>query len=377
MKHYDVLIVGGGPSGSTCAKHLVRAGMRVAIIDKSDFPRDKICAGWVTPAVLDVLEFDKDDYQREHTFQPIRSFETSQIGRAAVRTTYGDEVSYGIRRVEFDNYLLQRCGADVHTGHNVKSIEYVDRAWRINDSFTAPMLVGAGGHFCPIARHLGAKLGSSETIVAAHEIEFEMSSAQTQDCAVAQDTPELFFCEDLQGYGWVFRKHNVLNIGLGREDNRSIGAHVDRFREYLIERGRIPKDTPKKFKGHAYILHNRSKRQCFGDAVMLAGDAIGLAYTQSGEGIRPAIESALMVAQRILDVDGDYRASRLAGLETDLSARFGTRGTDEQSAAWMPQPIRHAVAGRLLTTKWFARNVVLDRWFLHASTPTLELAASQ
>ena len=377
MNHYDVLIVGGGPSGSTCARHLIKAGLRVGVIDKKDFPRDKICAGWVTPAVLDALDFDSKDYRQNHVFQPIRGFETSQIGACAVNTRYNSDVSYGIRRVEFDHYLLRRSGAVLHTGKAVRSIIRKDGIWYINDEFTAPMLVGAGGHFCPVAKYLGAKVGATETIVAAHEIEFQMTSAQRDRCLVAPDTPELFFCDDLKGYGWVFRKHDVLNIGLGRESNRNIAAHVGQFRDYLLAEGRIPPDTPIHFKGHAYILHNRSKRRCFTDGIMLAGDAIGLAYTQSGEGIRPAVESALMVAQRILDADGNYSAQQFSHFETELAKRFGPRGTDEGQASWVPESIRHVIAKRLLASPWFSRHVVLNRWFLHTQTPALELRTRQ
>ena len=48
----DALIVGGGPAGSSCARQLRRAGLDVLIMDKQEFPRDKVCAGWITPAVV-------------------------------------------------------------------------------------------------------------------------------------------------------------------------------------------------------------------------------------------------------------------------------------------------------------------------------------
>jgi len=51
--NYDVLIVGAGPAGASCAWRLKRAGLSVALVDKSRFPRDKVCAGWITPAVVD------------------------------------------------------------------------------------------------------------------------------------------------------------------------------------------------------------------------------------------------------------------------------------------------------------------------------------
>ena len=58
----DVLIVGGGPAGSTCARTLQRAGLDVLIMDKSVFPRDKVCAGWITPQVVQELDFDVEDW---------------------------------------------------------------------------------------------------------------------------------------------------------------------------------------------------------------------------------------------------------------------------------------------------------------------------
>ena len=69
MDRCDVLIVGGGPSGSACAWKLRRAGLDVVIMDRSRFPRDKACAGWITPPVLDDLQLDVDEYRRGRTFQ--------------------------------------------------------------------------------------------------------------------------------------------------------------------------------------------------------------------------------------------------------------------------------------------------------------------
>ena len=56
MHHYDVLIVGGGPAGSACARKLVQAGRKVAVLDREEFPRTKLCAGWVTPEAVADLE---------------------------------------------------------------------------------------------------------------------------------------------------------------------------------------------------------------------------------------------------------------------------------------------------------------------------------
>ncbi len=62
MIQKDVLIVGGGPAGSACAQRLIRHGLDVLILDKADFPRQKPCAGWVTPALFRLLEISPGDY---------------------------------------------------------------------------------------------------------------------------------------------------------------------------------------------------------------------------------------------------------------------------------------------------------------------------
>ena len=79
---FEVLIVGGGPAGSTLARVLKQTGIEVAILDKAVFPRDKICAGWVTPAVMEELEIDLEDYAAHNVLQPIHGFRTGRIGRA-------------------------------------------------------------------------------------------------------------------------------------------------------------------------------------------------------------------------------------------------------------------------------------------------------
>src|SRR6185503_10456118 len=76
MRSCEVLIVGGGPGGSSCASRLVRAGVDVLVMDRSRFPRQKVCAGWVTPPVFASLDVDLDDYRRGRVLQPITATRT-------------------------------------------------------------------------------------------------------------------------------------------------------------------------------------------------------------------------------------------------------------------------------------------------------------
>lgn len=107
----DVLIVGAGPAGRSGAWKLRDSGLRVVILDRQSFPRDKVCGGWITPPVVEELEIDLEEYSGGHVLQNIHGFRTSRMGSREVETDYGRPISYGIRRCEFDDFLLKRCRA--------------------------------------------------------------------------------------------------------------------------------------------------------------------------------------------------------------------------------------------------------------------------
>lgn len=377
MTDTEVLIIGGGPAGSTLARALRQSGLDVAVMDKAAFPRDKVCAGWVTPAVFEELGIDLEDYASGRVLQPIHGFRTGRIGQKQVQSDFpGEPASYGIRRYEFDHYLLQRSGAELLLGQAFETMRREADGWLVNDTVRARLVVGAGGHFCPVARFAGAK-GPGETAVAAQEIEFEMNPQQKSACRVDGELPELYFTPDLKGYGWVFRKGDFLNIGLGREDKHRLSAHVESFRDYLAGIGRIPRDLPGKFKGHAYLLYPHARRDPVADRILLIGDAAGLAYAQSGEGIRPAVESALLAARVILDCAGDYSAPGLRPYAEALEARFGKRGSTPAVGGKLSAQARQAVAGWLLKSRWFSRNFLIKRWFLHQQDRPLPSPAAR
>jgi menaquinone-9 beta-reductase len=374
MDACDVLIVGAGPAGSSCAWALRQAGIDAAIVDKRAFPRDKVCGGWITPQILEELRFDPTEYSRGRIFQPITAFRTSIIGGPEIETAYAAPISYGIRRCEFDEFLLRRSGAPVHENTPLKSLERSDSGWLVNGRFRARLVVGAGGHFCPVARFLGAN-ARAEIAVAAQEAEFEMDSAQRGRCSIQGEVPELYFCSDMLGYGWCFRKQNFLNIGLGRLDPRGLPAHFSALLGFLRRAGKIGSDLPAAAQGHAYLLYAKTTRPLVSDGILLIGDAAGLAYSQSGEGIRPAIESGLLAAQAIVAADRTYTRDRLEVYRTSLMARLGPSSGDWSTAIGrrLPAAVMNAFARVLMATRWFPRRVVLDRWFLHRHQPALDL----
>ena len=370
IQNCDVLIVGGGPAGSTCAWKLRQAGLDVLVLDKRSFPRDKPCAGWITPQVVQSLQLDLDDYDRDRVRQAIRGFRCGVIYGGDVSADYGQTISYGIRRCEFDDYLLKRSAARLAMGKPVASLERRGNQWIVNDAFAAPLLIGAGGHFCPVARTLGNRQGDEAAVVAAQEVEFAASDDELAGCSVASEIPELYFCRDLKGYGWCFRKGNYVNIGLGRLDKEKLSSHVAEFVSFLRERGKWTAAIRARFVGHAYSVYQQRVPKLVADGALLVGDAAGLAYPQSGEGIRPAVESALLAADVVLQAGGKYSAADLAPYAARLVERLG-QPQRPRATGWLPASWLLFLAARLIPNRWFARHVIMDRWFLHRQQPAL------
>ena len=301
---YDAIVVGGGPGGSTVAWRLAQAGVRTLVLDAAVFPRVKICAGWVTPAALADVEVDPETYPR--TIQPFTACRLAFAG-ARHETRWARPASYGILRREFDHYLLERAartGAEVRCGERVGGLVVTREAARVTTErgeFEAPVVIGAGGHRCPVARALG-RISAREEIVVAQESETRLTPTQVAGLARFMDAPELYVEPDLRGYGWYFPKGDWVNIGIGCTGG--VDGSLPQRRETLVaalrDSGRLPPGLPiAPFKGHAYVVRRQAPRQVAGPRFCLVGDAAGLARDLSGEGIGPAIRSGRLAAEAV------------------------------------------------------------------------------
>jgi len=320
------------------------------------------------------LAFDLDDYGARRTLQPITGFRVGVMGRPdAVSIRYGRPVSYGIRRCEFDDYLLRRSGARLDLGTPVRSIVRQRDRWVIDGRVAAPILVGAGGHWCPVARLLNPRADGGAVVVA-QETEFPVAKHDASAFTTEGDTPELYFSRDFDGYGWIFRKQDHVNIGVGSLNPRARAAATAAFVSELQERGVIPRrpTADARWRGHAYLVSPPRFRRVSGERMLLVGDSAGLAYPQSGEGIRPAIESGLIAAEVILESAADDSHDRLAEYDARLASRFGNGGA---GFGWpsrlVPDAAVARVGAQLLKLPWFVRRVVLNRWFLRAGEAAL------
>ncbi len=365
---FDAIVVGGGPGGSTAAWRLALAGLRPLVLDAAVFPRVKICAGWVTPAALEDLEIDPEKYPL--TIQPFKACVLEFTG-SRHETAWRRPASYGIIRREFDHYLLERAaaaGADVRWGIRVKDVSAAPGEVAVETErgvFRAPVVIGAGGHRCPVARALG-RISEREEVVVAQESETRLTPEWTEKLRSFMEAPEIYVEPDLRGYGWFFPKQDFINIGIGCTGGTD--GTLPRRREELVAAlrasGRLPADLPiEPFKGHAYAVRRRAPRRLSGERFCLVGDAAGLARDLSGEGIGPAIRSGRMAA--LAAADFLRRGTPLDGYARRIMDLYGPGepGWLGLQIGRLPDAMGRLVVRCILGSSLARRRVVFDSIF--------------
>ena len=326
---------------------MTEAGLRVAVVDRAEFPRVKLCAGWLSTPVWDALEMSPSDYSAG-LWEWSRCHVHFNDGLYTARGR-----GYFIRRFEFDHVLLGRSGAEaVH--HNVKTIARDGDGWVIDDVARCTFLIGAGGTHCPVARALFPKKPMRPVGVQEHE--FPADQQAVAKARVGQDgEPELLLHSDLRGYSWNVPKTDWLNVGCGTAAAKEVrGAWTD-ARELFVSSGHVPADSVEqldRMQGHSYYLfHPEHLARVDLDNAFIVGDSVGLAQPLTAEGILPAIVSGRLCGEAIAsgapETYGD--ALRSHSLVRDYTAYFrarerasGLRGGSGKSRQ-LPRPIRTPV----------------------------------
>ena len=328
MQHYDVVIVGGGPAGISTALHLQAAApsLRVVVLEKERYPREKICAGGIGARAFRILE--KIDVAVDCPCVPLDAVAMRIAGETVVVREPG--CAAVVRRIEFDhafaNVAIAR-GVDVRDGTAVEAIEVGDDGVTINDSIRARVIVGADGVGGVVRRKTGFPRG--ELRAQAVELDTEGVAADLPRDTVVFD----FSTTELRGYAWDFPTQVngeplVCRGVYSLHDGRPHAAAEPRKRltAYLAERGlditryRIKQFAEQGFEPGAEISAPR---------VLLVGEAAGIDIA-TGEGIGQAIEYG--------SVAGPYLANALA----DNALDFGDwRTTVEKHHLGFQLAIRH------------------------------------
>lgn len=293
MIRREVIIVGAGPAGSSCAGRLNKSGVDCLLLDKQSFPRFKPCAGWITPSVIKDLQLDSAPIHIGLT--RFTSFQISIKGFKFQLPTN----QYAIRRYEFDHWLISRAGIPV-TEHQVNRIERKDGGYLIDGEYYCRYLVGAGGTYCPVRRAFFSSPPYSrkqEQIVAMEE-EFLYQDADPR-C-------HLWFMENgLPGYSWYVPKAGgFVNVGVGGKSDE-LKRSADSIRRHwelviaLIDKLGLVKNHVYKPEAHTYFLRQSLENLRYENAFLI-GDSAGLATPDMGEGIGAAIRSGLAAAHTII-----------------------------------------------------------------------------
>ncbi len=322
MRSVEVLIIGGGPAGSTAAWKLRRAGREVLLLDRERFPRLKLCAGWITPEVVADLGMDVRAYPHSLiTYPRLRM----HFGRLQVPVPC---VQHSIRRFEFDAWLLERSGVEV-LEHNVRQIVPDGEGYVIDDAFRCRYLIGAGGTRCPVYRTLfrepNPRASELQLVTLEHEIRYDW---QERDCHL------WFFGHGLPGYSWyVPKERGWLNVGVGGIAARmkNSGHDIREHWGYLTQslEGGLAPGAQYDPTGYSYFLRGNVEVVRRGNA-FITGDAAGLATRDLGEGIGPAIRSGLRAARAITDATpyelGDVTGTSLGSIVRSMFDRAARAG---------------------------------------------------
>lgn len=347
----DVVVVGAGPAGSTAAICLARAGLDVVLVEKSTFPREKVCGDGLTPRgvkQLLALGVDLSDTKRWPRNYGLRVYGGGhQIDLPWPQLA--DFPDYGVvcPRRDFDQMLADMAvsaGARLYTGEGVTAPILDDKTGHITGvatkttSYTGTVVLDAGGVSARIATAMGIHKRPDRPLAVAVR-RYYRSPQRTHDDRLEShltltdrtdpDNPKL-----LPGYGWIFGiGDGTVNVGLGMLSTSKAFGHTD-YRQLLrtwlagtpAEWGLREENAIGEIGGAALPLgFNRTPH--YRDGLLLLGDAAGAVNPFNGEGIAYAMESAQLAAQAVLQglgrPVGPGREEALGGYVDAMRAHLG------------------------------------------------------
>jgi geranylgeranyl reductase family protein len=323
---YDVIVVGAGPGGSAAASFLARRGANVLLLDKSSFPREKVCGDGLTPQAI--YWCDRLGCAEEVLAQTkgvIRDCDLYINGNRVLTGGFPDNTPYPnfavlLDRRRFDHTLLQNAlanGAMFRPGITVREIErdaetatVLTRTSSGEEAFRSRIVIGADGVASAVSRAIGNVLKQGVMAVSLR--------TYCRGVSVAGAPIRVYFDRDyFPGYGWLFvDEDGFANIGLGYAFDRAfpLGDLSGCFRRFItVELADALKHAERcgGVSGGSAAFYR--PRRIVDDRVLLIGDAANHADPLNGGGIHKAMESAYFASEAALDAlaTGDLSARGL------------------------------------------------------------------
>jgi geranylgeranyl reductase family protein len=339
MKRFDVIISGAGPAGSTCALFLAKSGLKVLLLDKEKFPRDKVCAdnkSWICTNIVKELGLERQ----------FSKLAKQEITRMLFSSPSGEEITveldsnvikqrgahYNVRRMVFDDFLFQNAKKN----KNITTMETftVEKVLREKNqvkvqgkhlgrkkTVEGKIIVGADGALSPTAFSLGLnpvvkKRNATNT------------RAYFKGVKCDRNKVELHYLKGVcPGYFWIFPVDGDLcNVGLGMAtvDVEKRKVNTKELLERIIKSEKFAPRFRKakrvsEFKTWFVTVGGSRKKICCDNAVLI-GDAANTALTFSGEGVGPAMRSARIAAKIIENafMKNDFSEKMLKEYEDEL-----------------------------------------------------------
>jgi geranylgeranyl reductase family protein len=293
---YDLIIIGGGPSGSQAGRFAGKEGLKTLLIEKDRFPRSKPCGGALSEKARSYLDFELPPEIGEKEIFGVRLHFRDQI----IEGSKDFRLATMITRSSFDKYLLEKAaetGIEIQTGQRV--IDFRERedgveVYTKTGTFRAKFLIIAEGAQGKLRNRIRKhdRLNQYGTCLVA-DIEEENDKID----GFLPGILEIHFGLIHMGYGWIFPHDNYYSVGIGSFDRTSSemkGLMADFLKKNGFN-GKYP------IRGHL-IPAGGIRRENVGRRVILTGDAAGFVDPFTGEGIAYAIRSGQIAGEVVTGI---------------------------------------------------------------------------